>query len=67
VKIADGVDVAAEHMRARRDAVVAAPVAKPTGYTSSAARTSSSSRRRRAGGASPPGSGSRRYRTTRSR
>jgi integrase len=33
VKIADGVDVAAEHMRARRDAVVAAPVAKPTGYT----------------------------------
>jgi integrase len=34
VKIADGVDVAAEHMRARREALaISAPVAKPTGYT----------------------------------
>ena len=33
VKIADGIDVAAEHMRARREAsAIAAPVA-PTGYT----------------------------------
>src|SRR5262245_6636739 len=34
VKLADGVDVAVEHKRARRDsAVAAAPVAAPTGYT----------------------------------
>jgi integrase len=35
VKIADGVDVAAEHMRARRDSLMnsAAPPAAPSGYT----------------------------------